>query len=221
MNLKNIFALLVILIVVASFSSEKVSFEGVITYKTDINFKKENVQYREYYEQKFGDTLKVYYSESGNILKKFINTGEKGYDFNLYLQSENHYYAKWKNLDTIYHYNVSEQTLNLVQKTKGTSIKILERDCNFIQIDGIDPLGKQPISQKFYYSGFPYIDSELFKDYNDFFTYEFLKETKSPFMKMVLDLGDYVITYTAIEVESKKLNSKMFNLPDGNPKKEY
>ena len=101
MNYKLLYFLITTLIVL-SFATAKKSFEGVITYKTDIRFKKENVQYQDYLQQKFGDTLKVFYNEKGDIYKKYYNTGERGYDFNLYLTSNNHYYAKWKNLDTIY-----------------------------------------------------------------------------------------------------------------------
>ncbi|MFB9054626.1 hypothetical protein ACFFVB_16175 [Formosa undariae] len=204
-----------------SFTTDKKSFEGIITYKTEIRFKKENVQYREYFEQKFGDTLKVYYNENGDILKQYFNTGESGYDFNLYLTSNNHYYAKWKNLDTIYHYNVSEQTLDFINKTTGQSEKILGKECDYIQIEGFEPNGKQTVIQKYSYSGFPYIDPELFENFTDFYTNDLIEKAKSPFMKMELDLGDYVVTYTAINIEPKKLSENIFQLPIDIPKKEY
>ena len=204
-----------------SFTTVKKSFEGIITYKTEIRFKKENVQYREYFEQKFGDTLKVYYNENGDIFKQFLNTGERGYDFNLYLNSNNHYYAKWKNLDTIYHYNVSEQTLDFVNKTTGQSENILGKKCDYIQIEGFEPNGKQTVIQKYSYSGFPYLDPELFENFADFYTNDLIAKAKSPFMKMELDLGDYVVTYTAINIEPKKLKENIFQLPNEIPKKEY
>ena len=213
--------LLISIFTLTSFSTHKKSFEGIITYKTEIRFKKENFQYRDYFEQKFGDTLKVFYNKNGDIFKKFLNTGDRGYDFNLYLNSNNHYYAKWKNLDTIYHYNVSEQTLDFVNKTTGQSEKILGKECDFIQIEGFEPHGKQTVIQKYSYSGFPYLDSDLFKNFSDFYTNYLIEKAKSPFMKMELDLGDYVVTYTAINIEPKKLKENIFELPNDIPKKEY
>lgn len=215
------FIILLTIIVLTSFTAAKKSFEGIITYKTEIRFKKENVQYSEYYEQKFGDTLKVYYNENGDIYKKYLDTGERGYEFNLYLTSNNHYYAKWKNLDTIYHYNVSEQTLNFVAKTSGQSEKILGRECDYIQIEGFEPHGKQRVIQKYSYSGFPYLNPELFKNFKDFYTNQLIEKAKSPFMKMELDLGDYVVTYTAVKIEQKKLSPNIFKLPNDVPQKEY
>ncbi|EZH73546.1 hypothetical protein ATO12_16545 [Aquimarina atlantica] len=220
MNSKPIILLITILFF-ASFSTVKKSFEGVITYKVETKFKKNDVPHRDYLEQKFGDTLKVYYNKNGDIFKKYLNTGEKGYDFNLYLNSNNHYYAKWKNLDTIYHYNVSEQALEFVNKTSGKSEQILGKSCDYIQIEGFEPSGKQKVIQKYSYSGFPYLEPELFKNFKDFYTYDLIKEAKSPFMKMELDLGDFIVIYTAIQIEPKELHQNIFVIPNDIPKKEY
>jgi len=220
MKLKLI-TLLITFLIITSFTFDEKSFEGIITYKTEIMFKKENVQYRAYFEQKFGDTLKVFYNEKGDIFKQFFNTGERGYDFNLYLNSNNHYYAKWKNLDTIYHYNVSEQTLEFVKKSKGRSETILGKECNYLQIEGFEPNGKQSVIQKYIYNGYPYLDPELFRNFEDFYFNDLIDKAKSPFMKMELDLGDYIVTYTAIKIEQIELNNSIFKIPYNVPLKEY
>ncbi|WP_299680841.1 hypothetical protein [uncultured Dokdonia sp.] len=220
MNLKPII-FLVTLIVLTSGTIKNKSFEGVITYKTDIKFINENIKFRAYHEGKFGDTLKVYYNKEGDIFKKYYNTGDQGYDFNLYVNSKNNYYSKWKNLDTIYHYNVSEQSLEFISSTTGTSENILGKECKYIQIEAYEPKGKQSVIQKYYYSGFPYLDPELFKGFEDFYTNSFMDTAKSPFMKMELDLGDYIVTYTAVKIESKTVSLSKFQLPKGIPQKIY
>ena len=220
MKFNSLLLILAILFLLA-FKAEKKSFEGIITYKIDIRFKKENVQYREYFEQKFGDTLKVYYNEKGDIFKQYFNTGKSGYDFNLYLTSNNHYYAKFKNLDTLYHYNVSEQSLDFVKKTNGKGEEILGKKCDYIEIEAFEPLGKQKVIQKFYYSGYPYLNPELFKNFEDFYTNDLIEKAKSPFMKMELDLDDYIVTFTAIKIKKKKLSTNIFQIPSDIPKMEY
>ncbi len=186
----KIFFLLLSIQILNSCSSDKKSFEGIITYRTEVSFKKDKVQNQEYLEEKFGDGLKVYYNERGDIFKKFLKTGERGYDFNLYINSNNHYYAKWKNLDTIYHYNVKNQSLDFVSKTTGKSERILGRECDFIQIEGFEPIGKQSVIQKYSYNGLPYLNPQLFNNFDDFYTNDLIDKAKSPFMKMELDLGD-------------------------------
>lgn len=204
-----------------SFCLGQNSFEGIITYKTEITFKTENVRHKAYFSQKFGDSLKIFYNKKGDIHKKYYGTGDSGYDFHTYLSDNNNYYGKWKNLDTIYYYNTKENTLKFIEKKSGNSTKILGKPSKYIKIKGIFPIDNQIVTQKFYYTGFPIIDPELYENFQDFFTYEFLKTTKSPFLKMELDLGDYVVTYTVIQIQNKQLNPKIFKLPKNTPLKLY
>ena len=197
------------------------SFEGVITYKVDVVFTNKDLPYREYFEQKFGDSLEVFYSKKGDILRKFHNAGERGYDFNLYLNSNNNYYSKWKNLDTIYYYQANDPFIKLISIDTGNQDQILGYTCNSIVVKGIDTIGQQKVIQTYYYSGEPYLDPELFQNYKDFYAYDIFKRTESPFLKLELDLDGYIVTYTAIKIEHKSLNKKQFDLPIDFAFKEY
>ena len=215
--------LILVLIVLPCFATsqnaKKESFEGVLTYKSEIVFRNKNSYYQEYFGQKYGDTLKVYYNKKGDILRQFLNSGERGYDFNLYLQSENNYYAKWKNLDTLYYYNTTENALDKINETRGKSGKIQGKKCKYISIEGKDPIGKQIVKLTYHYSGEPYLDSKLYTGFIDFFTAEILSEANSPFIKLEQDMGDYILTYILVAVERKKIGDFVFQLPDDYPKK--
>ena len=103
----------------------------------------------------------------------------------------------------------------------GKNDKILDKDCKSLVVEAIDTVGNQRVTQTHYYSGEPYLDPELFKNYRDFYTYDIFKKTESPFLKLEMDLDGYVVTYTALKIERKKLDEKQFDLPQGFPFKEY
>ncbi|MGH1383377.1 hypothetical protein [Kordia sp.] len=214
-----LFHIITISILSTSFCWSQESFEGIITYKIELTFKKKNVEHKDYIAQKFGDTLQVFYNKKGDVHKKYLGSGARGYDFHTYIASTNNYYAKWKNLDTLYYYNVQENVLKFVSRESGISDPIFNKLANYITIKGYEPLGDEMVTQKFYYTGFPYINPELFKNFKEFFSYDFLKTTKSPFLKKVLDLKTFIVTFTAIKVERKFLSPKLFKLPPNIPRK--
>ena len=206
-----------LLITISSLGQTQNSFEGIITYKVSVNFIENDSPDKEYFEQKYGDTLKVYFNKNGDIFKKIIGSGEYGYDFNLYLNRENNYYAKWKNLDTLYYYNVSEENLTELSRETGR----IDDKINYFKIKGIEPNSRQIVTQKFYYTGSPYLNGKLFQKFSDFFTDEYYQLSNSPFLKLELDLGNHIITYEAVKIESKKLDDSIFTFPSSIPKKRY
>lgn len=197
------------------------SFEGVITYAVSISFKNGNVEHLDYFAQKYGDTVKVFYNKKGDIYKNIIGSGGYGYEYILYKQDENNYYTKWKNLDTLYHYNVSEQNLEIISTESGESKELFNRKSHYLSFKAQEPRSKQLVSQTFYYNGEPYINPELFKDFIDFFTFDFFKKSQSPYMILELDLDSHLVTYKAVNIEFKEIKDKIFEVPSYLPKKKY
>ncbi|MFK7747786.1 MAG: hypothetical protein AB8B65_05325 [Kordia sp.] len=202
-----------------SFCWSQETFEGVITYKIELTFKKEDVPNKAYIAQKFGDTLKIFYNKKGDIHKKYIGSGAQGYDFHTYKTNTNNFYAKWENIDTLYHYNVNENILTFLSKESGTSEAILNKPSKYILIKGYVAETNEMVHQKFYYTGFPYLNPALFKNFKEFFLDEILKTSKSPFLKKTLEMDDFIITYTVIKIERKFLSPKIFKLPKNIPQK--
>ena len=218
MRIRVIFLNVVFLLTTAvSIAQKKESFEGIITYKVSTEFKEENFPDQEYFEGKYGDTLKVYYNKNGDLYKKVIGSGEFGYDFNLYVNKENNYYSKWKSLDTLYYYNVSEETLNEISRENGE----INEKTSYFTIKGVEPNSGQIITQTFYYTGSPYVKKDLFLNFFDFFTNDFYKLSNSAFQKLELDLGNHTVTYEALKIESKELDNRLFSVPSDLPKKKY
>ena len=182
-------------------------------------FKKENVPHKEYIAQKFGDSLKILFNKKGDMYRKYIGAGSRGFDFQIYKAASNKYYCKWKNLDTLYYYNTKENVLKLTNKEVGTSEAISNKPSKYILIEGYIPETGEKIRQKVYYTGFPYLNPALFKNLKDFFICDLFKTSKSPFLRIEFELDDYIIIYTAVNIERKFLNPKIFKLPQNIPQK--
>lgn len=191
------------------------SFEGIITYKVEVEFKDNiPIKYKEYLRQKRGHTMLAYYDSKGNIYKDFPYSGGNGLDFHIYNSQKQEFYAKYKHLDTLYFYDTSENMLKLLDKKKGeTNDEILGQKCSFIEFSGIIPKTKERVRLKFWYSGKPYLNPNLFKGFKDFYNSEFFKISKSPFLKLILELDYHSEIYTVINIEEKKLNDSIFTIP--------
>lgn len=203
---------------ISSCKSEK-SFEGVITYKVNVTFTNKNMPHQKYLTEKFGDTLKVLFDTQGNLFRKYIGTGPNGYDFHIYNVNTNNFYGKWKNLDTLYYYNAKKNVLAFIDREIGISDTIFNKPSKYILIKGYIPETGEKVTQKFYYTGFPYVNPKLLQNFKDFFTDEIFKTTKSPFLKYELLMDDCLVTYSVLSVERKKLNPTIFKIPDNIPLK--
>lgn len=94
--------------IIAQVVYSQVPFEGVITYKVETVLKVKDSPYNEYYSQKYGDTLKIFYALNGNKKVEYLNAGKLGMAWAIYIQSSNTEFAKWNSMDSIFYYNCSE-----------------------------------------------------------------------------------------------------------------
>lgn len=209
------------LLLTAHFAFAQESFEGIVTYKVEVEITNKDLPYQDYFIQKYGDSLQVFYSKEGNIFRQYHNTGPKGYDFHAYLIKNNHYYGKWKNLDTIYHYDAIDPAIELVEIKKGRSIEILGQKCRSVVMKMYDPRGEQNVIQYMYYSGKPYLDPLLFENLKDMHTNRYHEISKSVPLKMVMDLDGYILRMTALKVEEIPVDPSRFTIPEGIPLKLY
>lgn len=194
-------------------SNGQKSFEGVITYKVDIQFTEE-IENQDYFGEKFGDSLKISYDSKGNQRRQHFGSGERGYDFIIYNQSENVLFSKWKHIDSIFASDCSINYVKLLEKKDGPTEQILGKDCKSTNILGVSDDGIQKVSLTYFYGRTPYLNSELYEGFKDFFTYDFYSIANSPYMKFIMDLDGYVVTYTAVKIEKDDVGEELFILPN-------
>jgi len=198
----------------------KKSFEGIITYKIEVAIIKDT-EYNEYYKQKYGDTLVTYISGNGDYKRVYKNSGEMGFDFVSYSKRNNELYAKWKNIDTVYHYSALNNSITNFSIKQSDTMNILGYQCQSIIVEGVDPIGNQRVKTKYYYAKEPYLDASLYKDYNDFYYNKIVAIMKSQYLKMVMDLEDIIVTFEVIEIIPKELKNNVFFISKKTPKKEF
>ena len=197
------------------------SFEGIITYVTDIKHQESRAddEYFKYINQKYGDTIRIYHSKTGHRKIEYYQSGTYGLVYSTYNQKENRYYTKWKTIDTIYSSSAADNSLQLISRRKGDNMQIMGYKCKSIIIKATDKLSanKDTVTQKLYYAGYPYIDPKLYIDYKDFYNAENYREFRSPYLKGVFDFGPYILSYTAINIKTQVLDSTIFKIDKGIP----
>jgi hypothetical protein len=203
-------------------AQSKSSFEGEVTYIIDIELKEGVAEkYLDYFHQKFGDTMASYHSKKGSIKRVYKGTNTSGFDFHLYDETTNRYYSKNKNQDTIHFFDASTNILKLVNKkqSNNTNVTILGEDCSSISYSAIDSRNGQKSNITFYFGSKYYINPDLYREWYDFFTNDFFKISKSPYLKYVLDDKYFRLTFTAISIKEKNIEHIFFKLPNELPLK--
>ncbi len=197
------------------------TFEGTITYKITVATNTDNVTYNDYQKQKYGDKVKVFISKDGSFKREFLTSGQKGFVFFSYNALTNKCFTKWKNIDTTYSSNCSENSLNLVEEKDLPSETISGQLCKGYFISGVDPRGGQLVSLTYYYPlDKEYINPTLYKNYKDFFYNKVIEKTKAPFYKLVMDMGKFIVTFEIEKIESGTISPDLISLPTNIPIKE-
>ncbi|MEO8149638.1 MAG: hypothetical protein ABI723_18510 [Bacteroidia bacterium] len=202
-------------------SKKQETFEGTITYKIAVMTKTDNANYNDYQAQKYGDKAKVYISKDGSFKREYLTSGQKGFVFFTYNALTNKCFTKWRNIDTIYSSNCSENSLTLVEEKDLPGETILGQACNGYFISGVDPRGGQPVSLTYFYpKNKEYINPTLYKNYKDFFYNKVIEKAKAPFYKLVMDMGKYIVTFEIVNIETGLITQEFIKIPTNIPVKE-
>ena len=199
-------------------SKSKETFEGIITYNISVEVNTDNENYNEYQNQKYGNKLKLYISKDGSFKREFLNSGKKGFSFFTYNSLTNKSFIKWKNIDTIYSSNCAENVLQLIEEKDISNETIMGIECNGYYISGLEPKSGQIATLTYFYpKDKEYINPSFYKNYNDFFYNKVIEKMKSPFYKLIMEMGKYTVTFTIENIENKIIQEDKFNLPSNIP----
>lgn len=228
--MKGYFAVLLVITSIQAFNScsreNELTNVTSLTYKLDLEITSDTIDplTAEYLLQKFGDSLIMSINKEGSIRFDYYGSGEQGYDFNLFNVRTNHFYAKWKNLDTLYHYDANSNILKLVEMNHLNNQSINSINCKVLQIKGVDKeYPNYYVNQTFYYnSDTLQINPKKYKRYKEFFFYNYLLKSNSLYLKKVLEMPEYRLTYTLINTDkNKSMDIDRFNPPNNITMKEF
>lgn len=186
-------------------------FEGVITYESIYESSSDQVDAKAL-ARELGTSTKFYFKE-GN----YFQTSDDAEEVSMNLRSvkDQRYYFGEKNNDTIRYVNFSTENETLVDQSLDDSIvyKIAGFDCKKFQLKAKRIGGSNIMTRDYYYTPQLAINPEWFANTNN--THEYIKfqNIKSLPLKIVIDYGVLKVTLTAIKIEHKKIETKIFELP--------
>jgi hypothetical protein len=180
------------------------NFEGKITYSN--TYKNKNPQMTDQQWLSMMGGTQEYYIKGGNY--KSVTNGTL-MQWQLYVNSENKLYSKMSNSETVFWNDGLTNPESIISvKLNKNVIKILEYEC-----DELILTCKSGI-QKYYFNSTLKVDISLFENHKFGNWYDFLKESNSLPLKMIIDNAQFTMENIATEVKEMKLNEKDFQLPE-------
>tara|TARA_B110000114_G_C14895954_1_gene318691 strand:+ start:74 stop:703 length:630 start_codon:yes stop_codon:yes gene_type:complete len=180
------------------------NFEGKITYSN--TYKNKNPQMTDQQWLSMMGGTQEYYIKGGNY--KSVTNGTL-MQWQLYVNSENKLYSKMSNSETVFWNDGLTNPDSIISvKLNKNVIKILGYEC-----DELILTCKSGI-QKYYFNSTLKVDVSLFENHKFGNWYDFLKESNSLPLKMIIDNAQFTMENIATEVKEMKLNEKDFQLPE-------
>jgi hypothetical protein len=185
-------------------------FEGIIKFKTEISVTDAAREGSlEQLENKYGDSLLVYYSLQGDILREYLNTGPVGNNFQLYRKGSKNLIITKKGSSRKDTLDVSNNTLKLIKMTKSKKDTILGLDCKCYSFKAFDDYDNRILTYC-YSKKIPKIKPKHYKRYRDYFVSKFYKLSKRPYLKFSINAPEFNLTFTAVRLLEMKLDPIMF-----------
>ncbi|MEM6807033.1 MAG: hypothetical protein AAF696_36870 [Bacteroidota bacterium] len=194
-------------------------FEGIITYEVETKLKYEEHEYNYYFEQKYGDSLKVYIFKDGSFRREYMNSGKLGLDWQIYNRSNNNYYAKYRSLDTVYYYDTKENVFEFKSFNQLPNRIILGKTCEGLEKVIYEPRAGETFISHFYYSGEEALAPNIYDEFKDGYWDQAFKKIQSQVLAFSTETP-YLLMYSeAVKIEWKKLDKSILKLPEEVPLK--
>ena len=198
----------------------------ILTYDLKLEITSDTLPepFSDYLFQKFGDRLRMTFDSLGNIRMDYFGSGDYGYDYQIYDHASNQLYGKWKNLDTLYYYGVSENILELTSKNQLRDSVINGVKCRAIQYNAVHKTNPNDrANQTFFYRPDTLrIDYKKLLQHKEFFYSDYLDHARVMYLKKITEMSGYSLTYTlTAHNENVWVNSDLFSIPNHLPQKEF
>lgn len=180
------------------------NFEGKITYSNIYKSKNPQVTDQQWLSMMGG--TQEYYIKGGNY--KSVMNGTL-MQWQLYVNSENKLYNKMSNDETVFWIDGQTNPDSIISvKLIKNVIKLLGYECDELI------LTCKSGTQKFYFNSTLKVDVSLFENHKFGNWYDFLKESNSLPLKMIMDIAQFRMEMIATEIKEMKLSEKDFQLPE-------
>jgi hypothetical protein len=186
-------------------------FEGIVKFKTDISVTHSAPKnFLKQLEEKYGDSLNIYYSSRGDIVRQYLNTGKFGNNYQLYHKGSKSLVINDKGATQDDTLDVSKNTLKLIKMTKSKKDTVMGLPCRCYAFKAFDDHDQRTVT--FCYSKkTPKIKPRDYKWYKDYFVSRFYKLSRRPYLKFSINARDFNLTFTAVEIFETEVDSEIFN----------
>lgn len=209
----NRLIILAFLILISCSSNGQNNFEGIIKFSTEITTTELAPDgFQKQLNDKYGDSLLMYYSRNGNFRRIHLNSSEFGTDSQYYFANKAKLYFTNKSNSQVDSLNTKENSLKLLSKGKIKSQKILNLDCECYEFKAISKFNQNVTLNYCYNLKSPAINPELYSDHNDFYLNEYYELAKRPYLKFSIETDEFKITYLASELTEKEIEKDIFEL---------
>jgi hypothetical protein len=187
------------------------NFEGSIRFITEIatsgvdkdEFKKELYA-------KYGDSLIVYYSKAGVLIREYLNSANLGNHFQVYNPKSGVVYLLSRNSTKIDTLDVKINSLSLTSKKKIKSDSIIGLTCDCYEYSATSKYDVKVMLNYCFSKKTPKINSKLLEKHNDFFLNDYYKNSKRPYLKFSIETSEFKITQIASEIKKHPIDQDMY-----------
>ena len=175
----------------------------LLTYNIDVEIVNKSLptKIRDYINVKYGDSINVKYDELGNVSFYYLNSGENGLKYQLFDNQSHQTRVRWNNIDTVYFYDHSVNSLNFLSKQEKREFKE-----NCIEYTGVDIFSGDTVVQKYCYVEDSLKTSpNLYSSFDDLFFGEFMTISDCLPTRTVMRSKSIILTKTLVRaVRTKK-----------------
>ncbi|WP_298760561.1 hypothetical protein [uncultured Psychroserpens sp.] len=209
----NKLLLLFFLTFISCSSNGQDNFEGLIKFSTEITAT--DLAPKDFHKQltdKYGDSLIMYYSKTGDFRRVHLNSAEFGSDSQFYISQKGKLYLTNKNSTQIDTLDAKVNSLNLVSKGKISNATIMDLECECYEFKAVSKYNQNVTLNYCFSSKSPKINHELYSKHNDFYLNEYYQIAKRPYLKFSIETDEFKITYSATELIEKEIKKEIFKI---------
>jgi len=218
--IKQLTILITILLLLSCKVEDEKEFEGVITYKIDIQC--DNPEALASYKNAFGTKIN-YYFKKGDFRREFYSLDDKLVRTTIYKEKTNTNYHNGLNNDTITFQSAGIENCKIETiKSKKDETTILDLQCDYNKFKiSNDTIVYMNYKMEFWTNSEIIINSDRFMNFKDGGFDYILSKTKSLPLKYSMDIGMAKIIYTATKIDYSELKDELFSIDESKPLKEW
>lgn len=193
-------------------SSQKTYFSGIIEYDVEFEVLNADDNLLYYYEQQYGDSMKLTFAQNGDYVKEYFGFGKYGREFVFYNQAENQFYVKNKMSDVITCFaGDGKDVFSIKKETSHTEETILGKKCQSVKFEGTviaEGFPDKAVENIYWFSDNYKINKATHKGINEKVWQRFLDVSQGAYyLKHIMEYPSYRHTFTAKEAKETKILS--------------